>query len=60
MIIQRLHLQVLSRLILDRCADIDPKPTLTLVPQNSLAEFWLPLTAFYLGPDAKNGCLGLT
>ena len=54
------HLQVLTRLIIDRFSDIDPKPTLTLVPQNSLAEFWLPLTAFYVGQDAKNGCQGLT
>ena len=54
-----LHLQVLQRLTIDRFENIDPKPTLTLVPQNSLAEFWLPLTAFCVGQDAKNGCLGL-
>ncbi|CAL1162578.1 unnamed protein product [Cladocopium goreaui] len=47
--------QVLQRLTIDRFENIDPKPTLTLVPQNSLAEFWLPLTAFCVGQDAKNG-----
>lgn len=52
-------LQVLNRLIVERCADTDPKPTLSLVPQANLAEFWLPLSAFHLGESAKNGCLGL-
>ena len=54
-----LAMQVLKRLVLDRGAHLDPKPTLSLVPQASLAEFWLPLTAFHLGESAKNGCLGL-
>ena len=51
--------KVLKRLVIDPNAHLDPKPTLTLVPQASLAEFWLPLTAFHLGEDAKNGCSGL-
>ena len=52
-------LQVLNRLVLERSIDTDPKPTLSLVPQANLSEFWLPLTAFHLGESAKNGCLGL-
>lgn len=52
-------LQVMNHLVIDRFPDVDPKPTLSLVPQASLAEFWLPLTAFHLGESAKNGCLGL-
>ena len=45
--------------MIERGEDRDPKPTLSLVPQASLADFWLPLTAFSVGEAAKNGCLGL-
>ena len=51
--------QVITRLVTERSADVDPKPTLSLVPQASLQEFWLPLHAFHLGESAKNGCQGL-
>lgn len=48
--------QVITRLVIERSDDVDPKPTLSLVPQPSLQEFWLPLHAFHLGEAAKNGC----
>ena len=51
--------QVITRLVLERSTDVDPKPTLSLVPQASLQEFWLPLQYFHLGENAKNGCQGL-
>ena len=47
---------MLDRLIIEPSIDLDVKPTLSLVPQASLQEFWLPLSAFHVGPDAKNGC----
>jgi len=44
-------------LIVDR---FDPesklRPTLSLLPQDSLAEFWLPLNYFDISRDGKNGC----
>ena len=54
------HTQALKFYVLDR---FDPegrgKPTLALVPQSHLKEFWLPLSAFDISKDAKNGCQGL-
>lgn len=35
------------------------KPVLTLVPQDSLAEFWLPLTSFDYTRESKHGCGGI-
>lgn len=62
-ILDQLHsnivMQVITRLVHDRCVNVEPKPTLSLIPQSSLQEFWLPLTAFHLDEDAKNGCLRL-
>ena len=52
-------MQVITTLVLERSETVDPKPTLSLVPQATLNEFWLPLTAFHLGESAKNGCQGL-
>lgn len=52
--------QVVHSLVVGR---FDPegisRPTLSLVPQDSLQEVWLPLHLFDIGPSAKNGCLVL-
>lgn len=50
-----LVIKVINRLVIDRYPHED-KPTLTLVPQGNLQEFWLPLTMFDLSITAKNGC----
>ena len=50
-----LVIKVINRLVIDRYPHED-KPTLTLVPQGNLQEFWLPLTMFDLSVTAKNGC----
>lgn len=47
--------QVINNLVIDRFM-VEDKPTLTLVPQGNLQEFWLPLTMFDLSLNAKNGC----
>ena len=36
------------------------KPFLTLIPMDSMEDFYLPLTAFDLTAESKNGCGGLT
>ena len=52
-----LRSKVVKNLVLDR---FDPeskqRPTLSLVPQSSLSEFWLPLNYFDISPTGKNGC----
>ena len=49
--------KAVKMLIVDR---FDPfsnmRPTLSLVPQDSLTEFWLPLNYFDISQGAKNGC----
>lgn len=49
---------MIEDLVVDRFPDLDTKPTLSLIPQGDLQEFYLPLTAFSLEPHAKSGCLG--
>lgn len=51
-------LQAINRLVNDRFAA--DKPELSLAPTKSVCEFWLPLTAFDITKNAKNGCGGLT
>lgn len=51
--------QVINLLVLNRVPD-DGKPTLSMVPQGDLMEFWLPLTAFDISSSAKNGCQRLS
>lgn len=48
-------MQVINNLVIDRFKT-DDRPSLTLVPQGNLQEFWLPLTVFDLSINAKNGC----
>ena len=54
-----LRSKVVKNLVVDR---FDPeskqRPTLSLVPQSSLSEFWLPLNYFDISPAGKNGCGG--
>ena len=51
---------MINHLVIDRCAELEQKPTLSLIPQGSLQEFWLPLTAFCTDSFAKNGCKDLS
>ncbi len=52
-------LQVLEKVIIAR---FDPygkdKLTISLVPTETLKDFWLPITAFDISANAKNGCRG--
>lgn len=50
--------QVIARLVLTH--SVDAKPSLTLVPQNTLSEFFLPLHAFDYSKNCKNGCMELS
>ena len=38
--------------------EIRGRSTLTMVPQSTMREFYLPLSAFNVGRDSKNGCGG--
>ena len=52
-------LQVLEKVIISR---FDPhgkdKLSISLVPTETLKDFWLPITAFDVSVNAKNGCRG--
>lgn len=48
--------KVLQYYVTERFTAVDmPRPCLTLIPQCSLKEFWVPLTKFSTSKDAKNG-----
>lgn len=52
--------QVASKLLVDHLpeptAEEKGRPLLGLVPQSTMREFFLPITAFNIGRDTKNGC----
>ena len=51
--------KVLRFYVTERFTAVDmPRPCLTLIPQCSLKEFWVPLTKFCTSKDAKNGSGG--
>ena len=54
-------LQIAAKLLAPLGTDDDERgrPTLGLVPQNTMREFYLPLVKFNVGKDSKSGCLGL-
>ena len=52
--------EAVQHLVVDRFdPDSRSRPTLSLVPQSSLTEFFLPLNFFDVSPNGKNGCGGL-
>lgn len=50
---------MIERLVHHRFPCGDARPTLTIIPQADLQEFFLPLSAFSVESHAKNGCEGL-
>lgn len=50
--------EVIPTMVLDRAShsDFGGKPILTLVPQNTMSEFWLPLNSFDYTKNSKCGC----
>lgn len=50
--------QAIEKWVLDGSSP--PAPFLTLTCQETMEDFYLPLTAFDLTADSKNGCGGLT
>lgn len=48
--------QVIDALVTNRFRGVIDKPILSVVPRETMKEFWLPLTAFNIGRSAKNGC----
>ena len=53
-------LQLLTKVLYDHLGPDDSKgkSKLGMAPQSTMQEFFLPLEAFNLGADAKNGCRG--
>ena len=51
-------LQLITRVLYDHLGPDDSKgkSKLGMVPQSTMQEFFLPLEAFNLGADTKNGC----
>ena len=53
-------LQVASKILVDHLpeptADEKGRPLMGLVPQSTMLEFFMPITAFNIGKDTKNGC----
>ena len=52
--------EVINELICARAPSPGARPVLTLVPQTTLGEFWLPLEAFDFSKTSKCGCAGLS
>ena len=50
--------KVLDRYVASCAESKGGRPVLTLVPQDTMSEFWLPLNAFDLSKGSKCGCAG--
>ena len=54
----KITLEVITELVGSRSMGKGSKPVLSLVPQESIGEFYLPLTAFDYSKTSKSGCAG--
>ena len=54
-------LQIAEKLLAPLGSDEDARgrPTLGMVPQSTMREFYLPLVQFNVGKDSKSGCRGV-